>query len=368
MRILITWILIFPALLAWSQESDVAIVAEIKPTLLVCLNDSSSAMELEQCTNNTLLSSVYKSILYPDSALTRGTEGTVVAQFVVDKNGMIRDSRILRDIGDGCGEAVMLVLRKLETARPFWRPAMNDSLAVNYLFTLPVKFSIPEPPPPPLPYQVYGTDTVYVEYDSMPLLGESIKDLESYLEENLKFPKDYTDSCSVGAMVAQVFIGKNGVLRIAEIFDYAGLGFDFQFELIQVLNASSGKWTPAKYGEKEVNCVFNIRAVFSPKAESCQSVREAYADANEAIRQGEIYYLDGKLEEAHVKWAKAIAAFPNNAEYRLLRGQVLLEEEEFNPLACEDLEVARKNVPLATVFESTFLLMCDKEEAPAEEN
>jgi len=51
------------------------------------------------------MESLYGEIKYPRAAVQAGIEGRVFIQFVVDKNGNVRDEKVLRDIGGGCGEA-----------------------------------------------------------------------------------------------------------------------------------------------------------------------------------------------------------------------------------------------------------------------
>ncbi|NNE29714.1 MAG: tetratricopeptide repeat protein [Saprospiraceae bacterium] len=348
-----------------AQQDSVYSIVEVRPFLRSCMR-AETDLEREQCSNQRLLTSIYKSIVYPDSALANQTEGTVVAQFVVNNSGFVQDPRIIRDIGDGCGDAVLLVLNKLGEIGPVWRPALMDSIPVNFLFTVPIKFNIPPPPPPPLPYQVIGSDTVYHAFDTPPIFGESIQDLEYFLSENLKAPASYRDSCFCGPMVAQVLIGKNGVIRISEVFDYAGLGFDYQFQLIQLLNSTTGKWKPATFEGNGVNSVYAIRAEFSPKASSCDKVAIDYAGANEKARQGELLFAEGKTDEAIELWSSAIQMFPENAEYRLLRGQALMESGNFDSTVCEDLEIARQKVAISALLEGSYNLICGSRPAQEE--
>jgi hypothetical protein len=51
--------------------------------------------------------------------------GTVVALFVIDKNGKVEEVKLLRDIGQGygCGAEVLRVLKKM----PKWNPGIKNS-------------------------------------------------------------------------------------------------------------------------------------------------------------------------------------------------------------------------------------------------
>ena len=77
-------------------------------------------------------------LIYPKAAKTNKTEGTVVIQFVVDKDGSLVDYKILRDIGDGCGQAVLDVLKKM----PSWISGKQRDKKVAVFVTLPVVFTL----------------------------------------------------------------------------------------------------------------------------------------------------------------------------------------------------------------------------------
>ncbi len=79
-----------------------------------------------------------KNIKYPQQARETGTQGRVYLTFVVEKDGSITDIKILRDIGSGCGEEAIRVVK----AMPKWQPAMQRGKKVRQQFNLPVSFSL----------------------------------------------------------------------------------------------------------------------------------------------------------------------------------------------------------------------------------
>jgi TonB family protein len=81
------------------------------------------------------------TIQYPENAVAAGIEGTVYVTFVVNANGTIDNVSLLRDIGGGCGEEAVRVVKLI----PKWKPS-NQTGAVKYY--LPVKFRISWPEGP----------------------------------------------------------------------------------------------------------------------------------------------------------------------------------------------------------------------------
>lgn len=89
--------------------------------------------------DDSLLAYVYRNIKYPELAKKNNVEGTVVVSFVVTKEGKVKDARLLRDIGAGCGKEALRVVNTL----PVWKPGMQRGEKVNVQFNLPIKFRLP---------------------------------------------------------------------------------------------------------------------------------------------------------------------------------------------------------------------------------
>lgn len=79
-------------------------------------------------------------IIYPSAAKRKETQGKVTLQFTVDKDGSISDIKVLKDIGDGCGDAAVEALRKMPAK---WSAATNaQGKPVKVRKTIPVDFRL----------------------------------------------------------------------------------------------------------------------------------------------------------------------------------------------------------------------------------
>ena len=85
-----------------------------------------------------LIEYLAKSIQYPQQALETGTKGGVMLTFVVEKDGSITDIKVIRDIGSGCGQEAIRVVKEM----PKWQPAKQRGKAVRQQFVLPVTFNL----------------------------------------------------------------------------------------------------------------------------------------------------------------------------------------------------------------------------------
>jgi protein TonB len=88
--------------------------------------------------NAALIQYLSKNLLYPTLARENGIEGTVVIQFVVNTDGSIVNTNILRDIGGGCGEEALRVVRGM----PKWQPGKQRGKEVRVQFNLPIRFQL----------------------------------------------------------------------------------------------------------------------------------------------------------------------------------------------------------------------------------
>jgi protein TonB len=79
-----------------------------------------------------------KAIKYPQMAQESGISGVVYVTFVVDKDGKIRDAKVLRGIGGGCDEEAIRVVK----AMPAWKPGKQRGKPVTVQYNLPIRFTL----------------------------------------------------------------------------------------------------------------------------------------------------------------------------------------------------------------------------------
>ncbi len=78
------------------------------------------------------------NLKYPQQARETGTQGRVYVTFVVEKDGSLTDVKVLRDIGSGCGEEAVRVVKSM----PKWKPAKQRGKTVRMQFNLPISFTL----------------------------------------------------------------------------------------------------------------------------------------------------------------------------------------------------------------------------------
>ena len=81
---------------------------------------------------------LYSNVKYPQVAKENGITGCVFLTFVVEKDGSIANPKVMRDIGGGCGQEALRVVKNM----PKWSPGKQRGKPVRVQFNLPVVFDL----------------------------------------------------------------------------------------------------------------------------------------------------------------------------------------------------------------------------------
>lgn len=81
---------------------------------------------------------IAENLKYPGKAQEAGVSGKVVVNFVVGRDGIITQIKVIRGIGMGCDEEAIRVLQKM----PPWTPGQMGGKAVPVYFTFPITFRL----------------------------------------------------------------------------------------------------------------------------------------------------------------------------------------------------------------------------------
>ncbi|ELR69723.1 Ferric siderophore transport system, periplasmic binding protein TonB [Fulvivirga imtechensis AK7] len=81
---------------------------------------------------------VAKNLRYPPQARRMGIEGKVFVQFVVDRDGKVKDIQIARGIGAGCDEEAVRILQNA----PDWNPPRQRGVPVSQRIMIRIAFQL----------------------------------------------------------------------------------------------------------------------------------------------------------------------------------------------------------------------------------
>ncbi|MBP5391458.1 MAG: energy transducer TonB [Bacteroidales bacterium] len=87
---------------------------------------------------NTFTKWVYSNIVYPELAIENGIQGRVTVQFTIDKDGSVKDVRVLRGADSTLDKEAVRVISN----SPKWSPGKQRGKAVKVKYTFPIIFQM----------------------------------------------------------------------------------------------------------------------------------------------------------------------------------------------------------------------------------
>jgi len=88
--------------------------------------------------DTALVNYINKNLLIPIKVINKGTQGTVLLEFIVTENGDIMEIEVVKDIGDNCGE----IAKKLVENMPKWEPAVHNKKPIVAPYVLAIDFNM----------------------------------------------------------------------------------------------------------------------------------------------------------------------------------------------------------------------------------
>jgi len=262
-------------------EKEIFKIVEQMPRFPGCENEPSQ-FEKKDCSNRKMLDYIAKHLKYPSEAKDKSIEGTVVAQFTINKDGSVSDINIIRDIGGGCGQAVIEMLKTMNDMPEKWLPGKQAGKNVNVLYTLPVKFKMTDDQPIPkvvekLPKkseeeskkEAFKTMLEMAafpgsenETDPMKRLSGSFNEMTKFIQKRLKYPSKAKENNIEGPVYIRITIDANGKVTDAMIKE--DIGFGCGEEALRVVRMMPN-WFPATKDGKAVASTQTISISFKLK-------------------------------------------------------------------------------------------------------
>jgi len=79
-----------------------------------------------------------KNMRYPEQAIDKRLQGTVLVCFVVTSEGYVKDAKIVRGIDPSLDNEALRVVSLM----PLWKPGLRAGKPVNIVLTLPIRFDL----------------------------------------------------------------------------------------------------------------------------------------------------------------------------------------------------------------------------------
>ena len=123
--------------------------------------------------------------MFPDEAANNGSNGTVLASFVVCEDGSICNFKIVKSPDESLSKETLRVIKKM----PNWTPGTKDGKAVKVNYLLPIKFIMADDFEPVKPIKV-------ITISKQELLNSNLSDFHTAKGKIKKFEYSYQDNLS----------------------------------------------------------------------------------------------------------------------------------------------------------------------------
>ena len=210
--------------------------------------------------NGALMEYLSKNIKYPKAAHENKTQGRVIVQFVVARDGSIKDPGIVRSVSPELDEEAKRVISLM----PKWKPGMQRGKTVNVKYTIPVMFRITgdddetalkkaqEP-------TVINGETVYGVADKMPEFPGGTAALMNYIAKEIQYPAEAKERNIQGRVVVQFVVDKEGNIKYPQIVRSVDPLLDQ--EAIRLVS-NMPKWKPGQIKGENVAVKYTVPIMF----------------------------------------------------------------------------------------------------------
>jgi protein TonB len=121
------------------EEPEIFTIVEDMPVFPGCEGESSKQAR-DACTQQEIYKYIQGNAKYPPMAKDAGISGTVFIKFVIDENGKVSSTEILRGVAGGksLDDAAVTAVKSL----PKFKPGKQRGKPVRVQYTVPVKFNL----------------------------------------------------------------------------------------------------------------------------------------------------------------------------------------------------------------------------------
>lgn len=132
---------LFMVCTAFSQNTATALKeVDQMPQFPGC--NEANTEDQKTCSNKKFLTFIYENLKYPKEDADKGVEGMVLLNFVVTKEGKIKDIKTKKSLSKACDTESIRVVELMNEKGIRWIPGKKDDKIVDVVFTLPLKFKL----------------------------------------------------------------------------------------------------------------------------------------------------------------------------------------------------------------------------------
>lgn len=211
------------------------------------------------------------NIRYPEAAHKAGTQGRVIVQFVVEKDGSISEARIAKSVSTELDKEAIRVI----SAMPVWIPGKQKGEPQRVRFTVPVMFRLSGGPVAEeikdsnlseVVVKGYGGEegvnsapVIFEVVEQMPKYPGGVNGMMQYLARTIKYPVVAQESKMEGRVIVQMIVNKEGQVTNTKVI--RSVSPELDAEAIRVVS-SMPRWEPGMQRGQAVNVKYTLPITF----------------------------------------------------------------------------------------------------------
>jgi Gram-negative bacterial TonB protein C-terminal len=320
----------FPSL---AYGDDIFELVDEVPAFPSCRQTGLKDHQIKACALEYLEQFFNQHLNYPSDALLVGLEGDIAVDFVVGKDGKVKDVRLKNDLGLGCGNEVRRLFEKMNDVNIGWIPGEEDGQQVNVLMNTTVHFKLK-------PNQ--RTKEKLALVDAKPIFSTERSGYEDFHDNYLKYPKgEDVKRCQYGVFDVKFKVSPEGDVVVTDILDYNNLGKEFKESVGAFLAETNGEWNN-KYANLGPETEYFLSIPLAPLNGTCPDIPSGYKEMVYKAQEGaKIADVKAKLNDGLELLDKAVRMYPADNKIRHLRGLALYKNGR-QVEGCVDLSFVAK--------------------------
>jgi TonB family protein len=203
-----------------------------------------------------------KTVKYPAEDKANKTEGRVIVQFVVGRDGTVSQVKALSEIG-GSTKAMQAEAERVMNLSPKWNPAREAlDKPVSVMYHIPLNFTLNQSNATALTSQPAGSvsDKTFAAVEVMPTFPGGLDKFYEFISKNIRYPEKMKAKNIQGKAFIEFIIEEDGVLSNFKIIREPGYGAGE--EAVRVLSLSP-KWNPGIQNGQAVRVKYTVPIMFS---------------------------------------------------------------------------------------------------------
>jgi TonB family protein len=211
---------------------------------------------------NAMREFIQKTLKYPEDAKKNKVQATVIVNFVIDKEGRIRNPRIMRGSPELNDEAMRIL-----NSMPAWAPGKQGGKAVPVSYTIPIKFVLPATEA--ASQQITDKPVLYGNVNEKPHFPGGDQEMLKFINANIKYPISAQEEGASGTALVYFIVRSNGKIENVRLLN--NIHSTLQDEALRVIR-NMPDWVPGKKGNEAVDVACTIPLKFIPESKYQESI------------------------------------------------------------------------------------------------